>query len=329
VRSEPFDCVVIGAGPGGYVAAIRAAQLGMTTAVVEKGAVGGRCLNYACIPAKVVLRAADILEEVRDAHAFGISAGEPTIDFGSVQARRANVVKTLTGGVGGLLKKNGIAYIEGSGSVTAGGDLKVVGRASVDDGPVSVDEFHAARCVILATGSVRKPIPGIEFGGRVIGTEEAWALSSLPRSVVVLGAGASGSEVASAYARLGSKVVLVEALERVLPSEDPDISSLVERGFRAQGIDVRTSTFTENVQTADDKVTFSLQGEAGEAEWLVVAAGRGPDVAGLGLDEAGIRLEAGGLVAVAPRFARALRRCMRSGIWSPVPRWLTRRRRRG
>jgi pyruvate/2-oxoglutarate dehydrogenase complex dihydrolipoamide dehydrogenase (E3) component len=135
VRSEPFDCVVIGAGPGGYVAAIRAAQLGMTTAVVEKGAVGGRCVNYACIPAKAVLRAADVLEEVRDAHAFGISAGEPTIDFGSVQARRANVVKTLTGGVGGLLKKNGIAYIEGSGSVTAGGDVKVVGRARVDDGP--------------------------------------------------------------------------------------------------------------------------------------------------------------------------------------------------
>jgi dihydrolipoamide dehydrogenase len=271
MADQQFDCIVIGSGPGGYVAAIRAAQLGMNTAVVEKDVVGGRCLNYACIPAKAVLRTADVLSEVREASDFGITVAEPGIDFDAIQARRGKVIKTLTGGVAGLFKKNAIEYVEGSGSLTAAGNVSVNGS-----------ELSASRCVVLATGSVKRPIPGLEFGGNVIGTEEAWALEKLPETLVVIGAGASGTEIASAYARLGTQVTLYEALERVLPTEDADISKLAERSFKKQGIDVKTSTFYEGQ----------------DAEWVVIAAGRGPDVEGLGLDAAGVKLGDDGLIAV-------------------------------
>jgi dihydrolipoamide dehydrogenase len=271
MADQQFDCVVVGSGPGGYVAAIRAAQLGMKTAVVEKDVVGGRCLNYACIPAKAVLRVADVLSEVREAGDFGITVGQPTLDYAAVQARRERVIKTLTGGVSGLFKKNEITYIEGTGMLTADGNVQV-----------GDDTLTASKCVVLATGSVKKPIPGLEFGGNVIGTEEAWALTELPKSMVVIGAGASGSEIASAYVRLGTEVTLYEGLERVLPTEDADISKLALRGFKKQNIDVKTSTFYEGQ----------------EADWVVIAAGRAPDVEALGLDAAGVKLDERGLIAV-------------------------------
>ncbi len=299
-----YDCVVIGSGPGGYVAAIRAAQLGMKTVVIEKGDVGGRCLNVACIPAKAVLRVADVLTEVRDAGEFGIHVGEPTVDFGEVGARREKVIKTLTGGVAGLMKKNEIDVIEGFASLTADGTVRV---GSEFDG----DEITAAKAIILATGSVKRPIPGTEFGGRVIGTEEAWALTELPASMVVVGAGASGSEIASAYARLGTKVQLFEGLDRVLPTEDADISKLAERGFKKQGIEVHTSTFVTDVQTQDEKVTFKYGDTEGEAQWLVIAAGRGPDIEGLGLDAAGVKLAENGLIEVDAHL-----RTSRAGVWA-------------
>src|SRR5579875_3618325 len=199
-----YDCVVIGSGPGGYVTAIRAAQLGMKTAVIEKDQIGGRCLNYACIPAKAVLRVADVAAEIRDASEFGITVSEPEIDFGAVMERRGRVVKTLTGGVAGLMKKNAIDVIEGEGSLAGEGRVKVG------------EQTLQAKTIVIATGSVKRPIPGVSFGGRVIGTEEAWALPELPKRLAVVGAGASGAEIASAYARLGTEVLLFEALERVL-----------------------------------------------------------------------------------------------------------------
>jgi dihydrolipoamide dehydrogenase len=291
MADSQYDCVVIGSGPGGYVAAIRAAQLGMKTAVIEKDVIGGRCLNYACIPAKAVLRVADVLDEVRGADEFGIKVSEPEVDFAAVTARREKVVKTLTGGVSGLFKKNKIDFLEGQGALTGAGTVRV---GSSKDG----DEIGVSKCIVLATGSVKKPIPGTKFGQRVIGTEEAWALPELPRTLVVVGAGASGTEIASAYARLGVQVKLFEALDRVLPTEDADISKLAERGFKKQGIEVHTGTLVENVETSDTSCTFSFSGEAGEAEWLVIAAGRGPDIEGLGLDEAGVKLGEDGLIAV-------------------------------
>jgi dihydrolipoamide dehydrogenase len=304
MAESQYDCIVIGSGPGGYVAAIRAAQVGMKTAIVEKDVIGGRCLNYACIPAKAVLRVADVLQEVRDADEFGITVGEPTVDFAAVGARRQKVVKTLTGGVSGLMKKNNIDVIEGHASVTAEGNVKVGGNF---DGT----EIEATKAVILATGSVPKPIPGTQFGGRVIGTEEAWAFDELPGSLAVVGAGASGTEIASAYARLGSEVMLFEGLDRVLPTEDPDISKLAERSFKKQGIKVHTSTFVENVQTTDMSCTFTHGETPGEADYLVIAAGRGPDIEGLGLDEAGIKLDDAGLIAVDGAMRTSLK-----GVWA-------------
>jgi dihydrolipoamide dehydrogenase len=281
-----YDCIVIGSGPGGYVAAIRATQVGLNTAVVEKDEIGGRCLNYACIPAKAVLRSADILSEVRDAEEFGIKVAEPDVDFPAVTERRRKVIETLTGGVGGLLKKNKIEVLSGEASLGGDGTVRVAG------------EEHKAGKIILATGSVARPIPGAQFGGRVIGTEEAWAFDELPGRLVVVGAGASGTEIASAYARLGSEVILLEALDRVLPTEDADISKVAARVFKRQGIDVHTGVKVENIQTSDSKVSYTFGGEQGEADWLVIAAGRGPDVEALGLDEAGVERDDQGLIKV-------------------------------
>jgi len=281
-----YDCIVIGSGPGGYVAAIRAAQLGKKTAVVERDKVGGRCLNYACIPAKALLRSADLLDEIRDAGEYGLRVSGVEVDYPAVQARRAKVVSTLTSGVAGLFKKDGIELIEGDASLTAEGAVSVGG------------ETLAAATVILATGSVPRPIPGADFGGRIIGTEQAWALPEVPARLAVVGAGASGAEIASGFARLGSEVVLLEALERVLPTEDADISRLVERGFKRQTIQVHTATTVADVDASGDSVSFSHGSEGAEADYLVIAAGRGADVSGLGLDVAGVEMDERGLVRV-------------------------------
>jgi dihydrolipoamide dehydrogenase len=289
--ADSYDCVVIGSGPGGYVAAIRAAQVGLKTAVVEKDdVVGGRCLNYACIPAKAVLRTADILTEVREAGEFGIKVSEPEIDFSAIYERRGKVIKTLTGGVSGLFKKNQIEVINGFGALTDDGNVRIGGNF---DGT----EIQAGK-VILACGSIPKPIPGTKFGGRVVGTEEAWAFTELPKSLAVVGAGASGAEIASAYARLGTEVMLFEALDRVLPTEDADISKVAERGLKKQGMKIFTKTLVENVESGDASVKFTYGGEQGEAEYLVIAAGRAPDVEGLGLDDAKIELDDKGLIKV-------------------------------
>ena len=283
-----FDCIVVGAGPGGYVAAIRAAQLGMRTAVVERDKVGGRCLNYACIPAKAVLRSADLFSEIKEAEQFGLRVSGATVDFPGVAQRRKQVISTLTGGVGMLLRKNKVEVIEGEARLVGGQPPRVaVGERS-----------YAAQAVILATGSVGKALPGIPFGGRVIGTEQAWALEELPGRIAVIGAGASGSEIASAYARLGSEVLLFEALERVLPGEDPDVSRLAERAFRNQGIAVFPQTTVEGVVADQGGVTFRHKGGEERVDYLVIATGRAPDTAPLGLEQAGVQVDERGFVKV-------------------------------
>jgi dihydrolipoyl dehydrogenase len=298
MAESSFDTIVIGAGPGGYVAAIRAAQLGRRTAVIEREEVGGRCLNYACIPAKAVLRSADILSEIREAGEYGLNVSGVEVDYAAIQARREKVVSTLTGGVGGLLKKNGIELIDGEASLLAPATGEGNGNAN---GALRVrvgDSELAAASVILATGSVKRPIPGVEFAGRVIGTEEAWALPELPARLAVVGAGASGAEIASGFARLGSEVVLLEMLDRVLPTEDADISRLAERGLKRQGISIHTGTPVENVHSDEAGVRFTYGGESAEVDYLVIAAGRGPDVQALGLEQAGVALGERGLIEV-------------------------------
>jgi dihydrolipoamide dehydrogenase len=291
------DCIVIGSGPGGYVAAIRAAQLGRKTAVVEKDKVGGRCLNYACIPAKAVLRSADLLTEIREAGDYGLNVSGVEVDYSAVQDRREKVVSTLVGGVGGLFKKNSIELIEGEASLArpdgAGSDGASNGvRVRVGE------QALVAGTVILAAGSVKRSIPGVEFGGRVIGTEEAWALSELPARLAVVGAGASGAEIASGFARLGTDVMLFEMLDRVLPTEDADISRLAERGLKRQGIAIHTSTPVEGVTSGESSVKFTYGAESAEVDYLVIAAGRGPDVDALGLKDAGVELDERGLIRV-------------------------------
>ncbi len=331
VADSSYDCIVIGAGPGGYVAAIRAAQLGKKTVVIEQDKLGGRCLNYACIPAKAVLRSADLLSEIREAGNFGLRVAGVEVDYPAVQERREKVVGTLTGGVGGLFKKNGIDVIVGeaslapvSGDGTSGDPSTAANGGSAAHGPVKVrvgSEQLEATTVILATGSVGRSIPGVELGGRVIGTEQAWALPELPSRLAVVGAGASGAEIASGFARLGSEVLLFEVLDRVLPTEDADISRLVERGLKRQGINVLTSTPVEGVQAGQTSVSFTYAsgsagdstarggagGDAGgassgsvsaEVDYLVIAAGRGPDVDKLALAAAGVELDERGLVKV-------------------------------
>jgi dihydrolipoyl dehydrogenase len=290
MAESKYDCIVIGSGPGGYVAAIRAAQLGMKTAVVEKDAVGGRCLNYACIPAKAILRVAEVYSEVGDAKKFGIKVENASVDFAGAGKHRDKVIKTLTGGVGGLFEKNKIDLIEGLGSVTDDGNVKIGGQF---DGT----EIEAGK-VVLATGSIPKPVLDLEFGDRVLDTAATWLMNEQPKRLAVIGAGASGSEVASAFGRLGTEVVLLEALPQILPLEDADSAKLVARELGKQNIEVVTEANVESVEASKDAVEISYGGERRQFDHLCIAAGRGPNVEGLGLDEAGIEREDNGLVKV-------------------------------
>src|SRR3954449_2720365 len=280
-----YDCIVIGSGPGGYVAAIRAAQLGMKTAVVEKGAIGGRCLNIACIPAKAVLRAADVASEVRHAGDFGVKVGEPEIDWKGVAAHRDKVIKTLTGGVGMLLKKNKVDVIEGEAGLTKDGNVRVGG-----------DEIQAGT-VVLATGSVPKPILGLEFGDKVLDTAAAWLLDKQPKKLAVVGAGASGTEIASAYGRLGTETVLLEALPQILPLEDADIARTAARELGKQ-MKIVTGANIEKVDVKKNGVSIDWGDGAQEFDYVAIAAGRSPDVEALGLDAAGIELTDRGQIKV-------------------------------
>jgi dihydrolipoamide dehydrogenase len=283
---ESFDTIVIGGGPGGYVAAIRAAQLGKKVAVVERDKAGGRCLNYACIPAKTLLRTAEIYDEARNGAEIGIDGSSIKLDWDALGKRRASVSETLSSGVKMLWDKNKITVIDGEGSLTADGNVKVG------------DETYEAGAVVLATGSVALPIPGVEFGERVVDTWGAWSLPAQPKKIAVVGAGASGSEIASAYARFGTEVILIEMLPQILPAEDKDIAKIVERVFKKQGIEISTGAPVENVEAGKDSVKFTYGDKSAEVDYLCIAGGRGPDTEALNLKEAGVELEDNGKVKV-------------------------------
>jgi dihydrolipoamide dehydrogenase len=283
---DSFDTIVIGGGPGGYVAAIRSAQLGRKTAVVEKDKAGGRCLNYACIPAKTILRSAEIFHEAGNSAELGVVAKGVEVDWDALQKRRAQVSETLTSGVEMLWRKGKIEFIQGEGSLTPEGNVKVG------------EEVYEAGAVVLATGSVALPIPGVEFGERVLDTWGAWSLPEQPQKLAVVGAGASGSEIASAYARFGTEVILIEMLDQILPAEDKDMAKVVERAFKKQGIEVSTGTPVTDVKPGKKSVELTYGDKTTEVDYLAIAGGRGADTEGLGLKEAGVEVLENGKIKV-------------------------------
>jgi len=298
-----YDCIVIGSGPGGYVAAIRAAQLGLKTAVVEKAETGGRCLNEACIPAKSILRVAEVFSEVQHASSFGINVDGASVDYAGAVRHRDKVVKTLTGGVGMLFKKNKIDLIEGFGAMTDDGNVRIGGQ--FDGTEIETDRL------VLACGSVAKPILGLEFGKRILDTAGMWLLNEQPSRLCVIGAGASGTEIASALGRLGTEVLLLEALDEILPLEDEEISKACAREIRKQNVRIETGAKVEGAEASETGVKVTFNGETEEFDYLCIAAGRGPDVEGLGLEEAGIERDERGMVKVDGRL-----RTSRDGVWA-------------
>ena len=285
-ENSSFDVIVIGGGPGGYVAAIRAAQLGKSTAVVEKDKAGGRCLNYACIPAKTMLHTAEVLDEAKNSAEIGVKVTGAELDWDALGQRRTDVSASLEGGVNGLFKKNKIEFIAGEGSLTEDGNVKVG------------DTTYQAGKVIVATGSVAQSIPGVEFSERVLDTWGAWSVPEQPKSIAVVGAGASGAELASAYIRFGTEVKLIEMLDQILPAEDKDVVRVVERTFKKQGIEVSTGTPVENVEVGKDSVKFTYGDNSAEVDYLMIAGGRVPDIGPLGLEAAGVKLDDNGRVQV-------------------------------
>ena len=291
--AQSFDVVIIGAGTGGYVAGIRAGQLGLRTAVVERQkALGGTCLIWGCIPTKALLEHAHALKVVQQASVWGVDIGEaePKLDLTRVHARKDKIVTGLTRGVEYLFKKNNVTWIKGTARLL--GD----GRVAVSSG--DTDELQA-REIIVATGSAPRSVPGVELDGkRIITSDEAIHLKEVPRSIVILGSGAVGVEFGSIFHSFGSKVTIVELLPRLVPAEDEAVSAELEKSFKKRGITVHTGTKVTSAQVKGDGVELSAELPGGKtqalkADYLLVATGRGPVTEGLGVTELGIALERG------------------------------------
>jgi dihydrolipoamide dehydrogenase len=292
--ASEYDVVVIGSGTGGYVAAIRAGQLGLKTACVERASVlGGTCLNWGCIPTKALLEHAHALKIAQDWKEWGLTIGEAAIgiDMNQVQARKDKIVRGLTGGVEFLFKKNKVDWIKGSGRLAGKGTVEITDG---DKQTISVKKE-----IIVATGSQPRSIPGIEIDKkRIITSDEAIGLKTVPKSLVVLGSGAVGVEFASIFRRFGSDVTIIELLPRLVPVEDEAVSAELERSFRKQGIKVLTATKVTSAKAGANGVELEAQmsdGKSGKlsAEYLLVATGRGPVTSGLGAEEAGLQMDRG------------------------------------
>ena len=288
-----YDVVIIGAGTGGYVAAIRCAQLGMKVAVVEKQkALGGTCLIWGCIPTKALLEHAHALKVIRDAKEWGVTipAATPVVDMNQVHARKDRIVNGLTRGVEFLFKKNKIDWIKGTARLAGSGKIDVT-----DGDRQTLD----AKQIIIATGSSARSVPGIEIDHRrIITSDDAIGLKEIPKSLLIMGCGAVGVEFASIYRRFGSEVTIVELLPRLVPLEDEAISAELEKSFRRQGIKSLTGTKVTRASAGADGVEIEAQTPDGKsqkltAELLLVATGRGPVTSGLGAEELGVQMERG------------------------------------
>jgi len=292
--AKEYDVVVIGSGTGGYVAAIRAAQLGLKTAVVERApALGGTCLNWGCIPTKALLEHAHALKVAQNWKEWGLTLGEAAIaiDMAQVQARKDKIVKSLTGGVELLFRKNKIDWIKGSGRLAGNGQVEVT------EGDKQT--LVAKKEIIVATGSQARSVPGIELDRkRIITSDEAIGLTAIPKSIAIMGSGAVGVEFASIFRRFGSEVTIIELLPRLVPNEDAAVSTELERSFKKQGIAILTGTKVTSARNTGSAVDLEAQTADGKtskltAELLLVATGRGPVTSGLGAEEAGLKLERG------------------------------------
>ena len=286
-----FDLIVIGSGPGGYVAAIRASQLGMKVAVVERENLGGICLNWGCIPTKALLKSAQIYEYAKHAEAYGIKVENVSPDFEQIVARSRNVADTMSKGIQFLFKKHNIEVICGFGRLTAANSVEV----EASDGTKTT---YTAKHIVLATGARSRQLPNLpQDGKRIIGYRQALTLPKLPASMVVVGSGAIGSEFAYFYATMGTKVTLVEYLPNIVPLEDEEVSRTLERAFRKVGITVKTQAAVQSVDTSGELCQVSIESKKGtetvEAEVVLSAVGIAPNVEGIGLEELGIAMERG------------------------------------
>ena len=293
--AQEFDVVVLGAGSGGYACALRAAQLGLSVALVEKDKLGGTCLHVGCIPTKALLHAAEVADAARHSERFGVRATLEGIDMGGVNSYKDGVVARLFKGLTGLIKGRGITVVEGSGRLVGSRTVEVAGTS------------YVGKALVLATGSRARSLPGLEPDGRrIITSDHALGLHDVPGSVVVLGGGVIGCEFASVWRSFGADVTILEALPHLVPTEDEQSSRALERAFRKRGITVHTNTRFESVDVLDSGVVVTAEGGTTfEAELLLVAVGRGPVTDGLGLEEQDVQLERG--------FVTADERC-RTGV---------------
>lgn len=289
-NTKTYDVVVIGGGPGGYVAAIRAAQLGLQTALVEKDELGGVCLNWGCIPTKALLKNAEVLSYFQDASKWGLAFdGELKVDWGSAITRSRQVVKRLTTGVGALMKKNKIDVFKDEATVAAADTVALKGGQQIK-----------TKNIIVATGSSANTFGYKVDGQRIITSNEAVVIKDIPRTILIMGAGAVGTEFASIFRTYGSAVTLIEMLPHVLPPEDDEIAEALTKELTKQGITLLTSTKVENITPHDSGVTVNVSGASGaqtlEGDLILMAAGRSPNGKGLGLEQLGVNVERGFVV---------------------------------
>lgn len=303
--SESFDLVVIGTGPGGYVAAIRAAQLGMKVAVVEKRATfGGTCLNVGCIPSKALLQSSHLFEQAgHDLGVHGIVLGPPKLDFAQLMKRKGEVVDATTKGVAFLFRKNKITAFQGTGRIEKAGSVAVLG----DDG--AVKDTLAAKNILIASGSEVTPLPGVAVDGKkIVSSTGALELAEVPKHLVVVGAGIIGLELGSVWRRLGSEVTVVEFLDRITPGVDDEITRQFQRALTKQGLKFKLSSKVTKAETTGSGVTLTVEPAKGgaaetlQADIVLVCIGRRPLVEGLGLDKVGVKLTAHGRIAVDGHF---------------------------
>jgi len=282
--SEQFDVVVLGGGSGGYATALRAAQLDMSVALIEKDKLGGTCLHRGCIPTKALLHAGEVADQTRESEQFGIKAELVGIDMAGVNAYKDGVVARLYKGLQGLVSgSKTLTYVTGEGRLVAPDTVEVDGQR------------YTGRNIVLATGSYSRTLPGLELDGEhVITSEDALTLDRVPTSAVILGGGVIGVEFASAWKSFGTEVTIVEMLPHLVPTEDEECSKAVERAFRKRGIAFKLGKPFEKVERTDSGVTVTIAGnETIEAELLLVAVGRGPVTANLGYEEQGLRMDRG------------------------------------